>query len=227
MSIAGVLAVGRTDRSVNLQVSFYDKNDNRQRPAGIYTVQFGIQTPDGLYKKVNPTARVVWSVEGNTIQRRLSVYDGASISGVADHVAVRVTDDSQNVGAGFGLLTSVYTVTVEVTPFPRPPRGMPPYLRGSDDVIVVAGGGAGTNIAVPDDAGVISACAFAVAAGGGLPRITQVAADPAVILARYVPATDSSSWTPIHPQTLNLTLENVSADPLSTVTYNVLWGIDG
>lgn len=209
----------RGNLNVGLQCSFYDELDIRQRPAGLYTVQFGVSAPAGLYKKVNPVATVVWGCEGNTIQRRLSVCDGASISGTADHVAVRVADQSDDVGTP----RLGYQVTITVTPYTRPSPDRP-FLRAGGALIVVAGG-ANSTLAVPDDAGVTSALVMAVAAGGGLPRVSQESIDPAVVYGQYVP---DGRYTPLFPQTSVLRLENVNAAvPASTVTYNVLWGIDG
>lgn len=209
---------------MNLQVSFYDEADRRQRPAGIYTVQFNVLSPDARYKKVNPTATVTWSSEGNGVQRRLSVVDGASISGVADHVTVRVVDETADVGGDMIATPVDYFVTILVAPFPRPARGAPPYLRGTAVPVVVAGG-ASSALAVPNDSGVTTACILAVAEDGGLPRVTQRSFDPGIVFSRYVP--DNSSWVGLFPQTVDLLLENVSIDPASTVTYSALWGIDG
>jgi hypothetical protein len=216
-STSGRLVVGG-NLAVRLQASFYDEADDRQRPAGVYTVQFGVLAQAGMYKKVNPVARVIWSAEGNSITRKLSVVDGSSISGIADHVAVSVTDETTIIDEGGG--GAEYSVTILAAPFPRPSRGVPSYLSGHPFPIEVTS--SPFDLLVPDDAGVTSALVSVVLFGGGISRVTEIAASDTP-LAQYVPG---PMWMPLHPQTSALRLENLGPSG-SSVNYSVLWGIDG
>lgn len=57
-------------------------------PAG-NIVQQGLGTGD-----ITPTATLQWSLGGNTIYRKCSVFSGASISGVCEHITASVSDET-------------------------------------------------------------------------------------------------------------------------------------
>ena len=83
---------------------------------GEYTIQFQIVEPpiDGAGSATY--AYVSWKVDGQQIQRIISVFSGASISGVAESAHVQLLDQSGRgafvQGSGFGLPSSVnFTVT--------------------------------------------------------------------------------------------------------------------
>ncbi len=228
-SYPGVLRVGGPSQggqpAVRMQIGFYNPKDTRQRPAGLYTVQFNIDVrgiANPVFKFLNPTAKVTFSVEGNSVQRRLSVANGASISGVCDTVAVEVVDETDFLAPpGPPALPLEYQVTISVAPYPRPSSGTPPFLRGSASVIAVAGG-ATTLLAVPSDAGANSVLVFASPSGGGVPLVSQEDMNT-ITLASWTP---NNTFVPLFPQAGNISLGNLGP-ALSNVNYNVLFGIDG
>lgn len=228
-SYPGTLRVGGSSQggppAIRMQVGFFDPRDTRQRPAGLYTVQFHIDVraiADPLFKFLNPTARVMFAVEGNTVQRRLSVVNGASISGVCDTVAVEVVDETDFLAPPAPpALPLDYQVTITVAPYPRPSSGSPPVLRGSAGLIAVAGG-AVTLLPIPQDSGVNSVLVFASPSGGGVPLVSQEDLNT-VTIASWTP---TNTFVPLFPQAGTISLGNLGP-PLSNVNYNVLFGIDG
>ena len=73
----------------------------------VYTVEFrvsnvqNVNTPAGnipqpppLVASVTPTATIQWSLGGNTIYRKISVFSGASISGVCEQLVASVSDET-------------------------------------------------------------------------------------------------------------------------------------
>lgn len=225
-SFPGTLRVGGAAQggspSVRMQVGFFDPRDGRQRPAGLYTVQFNVDVlgvPDPLFRYLNPTATVRWSVEGNTIQRRLSVVNGTSITGACDAVEVVVVDETDFLPPPVPL---DYQVTISVTPFPRASYGAPPVLRGTSTPVSVAGGAAPVLIPVPFDAGADSVLVSAVSTGGGVPVVSQEDTNT-VPVASWIP---DGRFFPLFPQAGNISLGN-SGPALSNVDYSVLFGVDG
>ena len=73
----------------------------------VYTVEFrvsntqninvpagGLIQPPPLVGNITPTATLQWSLGGNTIYRKMSVFSGASISGVCEHLVASVSDET-------------------------------------------------------------------------------------------------------------------------------------
>jgi len=73
----------------------------------VYTVEFrvsntqninvpagGLIPPPPLLGNITPTATLQWSLGGNTIYRKMSVFSGASISGVCEHLVASVSDET-------------------------------------------------------------------------------------------------------------------------------------
>lgn len=215
--------------SVRMQVGFYDPRDERQRPAGLYSVQFNVDTSkiaDPKYKKVNPVATVRWSVEGNTIQRRLSVVNGTTVTGVCDAVEVVIVDETDDVVGPVPPGTALdYDVTISVVPYPRPSSGSPPILRGNVIPITVAGGAGPVAVPVPDDAGVNSVMVLTAASVGAIPTVSQQHGTLPDTFATWTPE-GAGRFVPLLPQAGRISLDNLGA-PATTVDFTVLFGIDG
>jgi len=73
----------------------------------IYTVEFRISNQQNINVpagnliqpglgngNITPTATLQWSLGGNTIYRKISVFSGASISGVCEHIVASVADET-------------------------------------------------------------------------------------------------------------------------------------
>lgn len=227
-SQSGSLRVGGPSHGgpsgLNFQISFYDPEDPRQRPAGQYSVMFNVDTRalPVAFRKVNPTARVRFATEGNSVERRISLVNGTTISGVCEHIEVLVTDETQNPGGGPVPpgITLDYTVSILATPGTRPAWSMPPCLRGTALPIVVLAAGVAA-IPIPDDSGVATVAIFAEPAAGGVAAARQLDSSGTVL----------SSWTPLTPeyvallpQATTIQVANVGA---GTVRFAVLFGVDG
>jgi hypothetical protein len=116
-SASGELVTGGGDGAgVNLQAVFPN--------AGNYTLQFSVQRGDTYI--VRPTAEITWSVQGNSVNRLVSIGNGLSISGQAEGVSVRIYDSlTENLGFDHWLGLP-YLVSMQVVPGTRPNVGQPP-----------------------------------------------------------------------------------------------------
>ena len=109
-SVSGALETGNTQKTVNMTC---DLSQQMQT----HTVQF-----DGLDNNVSATgcrvittAEILWFVKGGKIRRVITVQDGASISGEAQSVDVKILDDS----IGVPVTPLVYNVSATVAPGAR------------------------------------------------------------------------------------------------------------
>lgn len=160
-SVNGVLAQGVSKKRVALQAKF--------GKVGTYTVQFGVV--HSVLEETAPcptriNATITWSVEGNTVSRRISVANGTQISGTGEAVSVLVEDNTTINKLGPPDPDVEYNVSVLITPGTRPSKEMPPVLlsEDTDNASTFAGFTRGTIIIaptdqftfdVPEDAGII------------------------------------------------------------------------
>jgi hypothetical protein len=187
--------------------------------AQYYTVQFSVKPPKtGFFEAV---ADVIWSVEGVDVRRKISIVNGATISGTAQAVKVSVVDTTdRNV-----LPHEEYEVDIAVTPGVRPAQQQPPRLFGG--VFSIPAEGPSINVPIPQDAGVISVNISAYR----VPFTTPLALGDAmglmgnaIPLSGFVVKPEGDGWIPVPPGANNLELVNNSAFALG---YGVTWGIEG
>jgi hypothetical protein len=170
----GILIALNYTKTVNLQAQF-DKGG-----PGDYTAEFSISPPPftrGAGNPVQAEALITWAIEGNFVTRRISISNGATISGVAQAVRIQIMDVSNPAVATAG---QQYGVSVQVTKGIRattmqPPTLTPhpsvddevqtpivqPFAQATYSVSAQGGGGAGNGngfieLLIPQDAGVIS-----------------------------------------------------------------------
>jgi len=111
----------------------------------LYTVEFRISNvqdinvpagnvlqPTSLIGRCTPTATLQWSLGGNTIYRRISVFNGASISGVCEQLVASISDDTilpttQQVGI---LINGVLGVNTVATANVAAPSGLAQTING-------------------------------------------------------------------------------------------------
>jgi len=96
---------------------------------GMFTIQFGVTRPpivSGATDVVRPTADITWAVAGNTTNRRISVVDGLSFSGVGSYPQVKMYDGS--IPGQSGVTGLVYSGSILVAPGTRPSQNQPPSL---------------------------------------------------------------------------------------------------
>jgi len=190
---------------------------------GNYTIQFNVtnirptRNGDGP-GNITPTAEVIWSVEGNSVRRLVSVVNGTSITGIGQGIRVRVFDETD---PGDTTAQQSYTVSVQVTRGSRPSIQQPPtygqyYTDSQGNVlfssIVVLAGGASI-IQVPQNIGAVSVWITAYYPG-------QSFTDADL----YVLQEDSALSAQASQIGLLNNTPNVGGSP---ITFGILFGIDG
>jgi len=191
---------------------------------GYYTVQFGIVPPQEVLPFVFPftaEALVSWSVEGNTIQRRVSVGNGISLSGGGQAVKVVVMDRTRFADPNI----HTYLASVSITKGTRPSVNQPAILESLPQVTSVLAAGV-LVIPVPQDAGAISAQVVSSAlALAGLPVHLIVFQKNSVgqILKAYDPSVETG-FVPLAPNCTEVEIDNIGA---FTARVKLTWGIDG
>jgi hypothetical protein len=144
--------------------------------SGNYSVQFAVTGPGGINNGVQAEAFITWSVAGNNVTRRVSITNGATVSGMGQAVKISMYDVSVLATPGTPYGVSVQVVKglrpdTENPPFLVPhafvdenatPQVIQPYETGS--YLITADGFAGTGngtgfitLPIPQDAGVVSA----------------------------------------------------------------------
>lgn len=228
-SIIGELSVSATnfvpvpppDKQVALQQVF-DK-------AGAYTVQFDVQPPTPApTRQPRCTARIDWSVAGNTITRFVDVANGVSISGIAEGVVVTVVDTTpfRNLSAAFD-----YTVKISVAPGTRPYN---PGVPLSPDSVYTGGVafGAPVTMQIPQNRGINC---FAIIPGDFIVGGVQTAYGYANgsfyvrdgagnILINPHPLGGEIQWIPLPPGAVDILATIFIAGSLN---FSILYGVDG
>lgn len=224
-STSGKLPIGLnsqfSQRAVKMQIDFTKSKNG----AGLYNIQFNVRPPANMPTDVllRTRAEVVWSVQGNSVRRDMSLFSGASISGTAESVSVTVRDRSAAVTPNLE-----YEVSMQVAPGTRPSQNQPPILITSGNGVANAGGGTYTH-AVPQDSGVISCYMNVGPITIGAPVIdTQVVVEQllpsGVAIARYYPLIETE-FVPIYPSVSNLRVTNAAGG--TNIVTTPFWGIDG
>jgi hypothetical protein len=189
----------------------------------------------GPAQPVDPVAIIQFTVQGNKVQRIISVSNGISISGPAEAIQVMVIDNTSYVESeGFQ-----YQVTIQVTPGVRAAVNQPAVLYWSyppnaahtqNEAIEIAPG-ASLDVLVPVNAGVVSACVVCIGvnAGGGAPwvppqvAVTQLAGAGINIGTTF--QSEPGVFIPIMSNCSQLQLQN--NDQTNSALVAVIWGIDG
>jgi hypothetical protein len=158
--------------------------------ASTYTVQFLVNPPSPgpfdpiagggtIFGTVATEALVQWSIDGNLITRRVSVANGASLSGQAQGVTVTLIDKSLFFSLAIATkpanFTGKYTITTSVTPGVRASPANPTTLFPIGNRLDAAGNPteygsfelvplpASTFIPIPSDSGATSVQVLAAA----------------------------------------------------------------
>ncbi len=206
---------------------------------GDWTLEFNLlqgRQADTVYAA---EAEITWSVAGNFVRRVIDVKSGATISGVAEAVSVKVKDRGQYLGplipwpgppVPFDPATMIrpemlaYVASVQATKGTRAGWEQPPVLSGPV-LASIAGGGASPIIPIPQNCGVV---AYYFRAGNS----TGAAFDPTAVVVNQQNAIgiDVSAnilghgWLPISNNTRSIQIRNGSAVSIQPA---IMWGIDG
>jgi hypothetical protein len=210
----------------------------------VFTVQFTIggdasrESGGGANITIRRCYAIIeWTLGGVATRRVVSVYNGCSVSGVAQNVAIRVIDRSNALGTPF---VYTYPVNVQLAPGSRPSQQQPPYLALMTNSGTIGTGAPGTatfqfggstgllnQLFGFDDVGVISYYAFLYrdTPAAGSFRIRQRVNAAVGLLPGFQSGLFPEGWTPIAPGTQALLIENYDAAQL--MFYYILLGIDG
>lgn len=237
-SASGALVSRVPNDNITLQSNFVEN------PEG-YTVQFSITNieavagaglPIGNYA---PTAEIVWSVEGNSVRRLVSVVNGTTVSGVGQGCRVKVYDETPLSDA---TPQTTYIVGIQIAPGVRAatqvqPTYVPPIVDslGSTRIgalVVQPGVGGLTPVDVPVNAGVT--CVFITASKFTGTPIVLTDADVHVYHTSVSGVTNKAynpmnyGWVPVAPETDHITFADfLAVAPGNDVIFSVTFGIDG
>lgn len=190
-------------------------------------------------------ADIYFSTEGNSSHRRVTVFDGVTVSGVADTFKIVVSCQAPFIPPFFPIptFTEQLPVSVLVGPGSRAVTGQPPILvtqNYSPPASDPAAPGSWTvpahnskGIDIPLDAGVQSVFVymirlsnlggFAVNAPGEIVMVQSVTKLATYDLARCYP--DFNKWIPIIPGVDKLVFYNL--DTTDNWIVRPVWGVDG
>jgi hypothetical protein len=195
--------------------------------SAVKTLQFEVIPPPlgvPAFGEFNCEAIIQWQNCGNKLTRRISVGNGASISGTGQGVTVQLQDVT-----AFPPGNQPYQVTTSLSPGQRASYNQPPTLLGFKDGVhtVLAGGALVLNI--PQDAGAISLevsigvlVVAALPVTGKINVILETAVG--VIFKQYDPAVEIG-FVPIPPNCSVVVINNF--DAAHSYRIQVTFGIDG
>jgi hypothetical protein len=250
---AGVdLVTGQETPSTGPQAWF--KNEAGNPIAQAYTVRFTVQSPsqgatpqDNIFDCV---ATVIATVQGNQIQRRLTVGTGVAITGEAESVSVSLQDITPDAGqlvnqpgGGTAPFGNPYRVAVVIAPGVRANYTLPPTLEAFTDIVEgVASVQSGAitvapalspvlSYPIPQDAGINSVEVLAVTAGtalaAGSPLVYVEAGATGLLESKRWDPTLNKGFIALPPNATELlifvNLQGLGAQATITVT----WGIEG
>jgi hypothetical protein len=220
----GTLTASQLSPMVAGNSQFQNSIDKANLEPGTYTLQFGvldIQKHGSFFFSPIVQAIVTWKIGGQQQRRVISVTSGASLTGVAEGVDVKLVDLTTN-PVGYN-----YKVQVTLSKGTRGNVQQPPVLYALEGQQQLSNSGL-IVFSVPQDAGVISV----------FPFIFYDRNNPADIFMQYtdlgfltnyadVDLIPPGHWYPLVPGTGRVEfLSNAAAG--GPVTFiSVLWGIDG
>ncbi len=208
----------KTGDKVSLQADF-------SSTPGDYTVQFGFTPPaDGTTDPLRPRARVLWTVEGNEIQRIVDVVDGCAISGTAQAVRVIVEDHTIQIAPGPVTASREYGISIAVVKGTRPVTENPPTLNIMTEPASLGLGQTWTE-PVPQGAGVVSVYVPIYGAGVIVENTVRVNHEDVGgrILRSYDPR--YFQWVPLAPGTVQVTVHNGTGT--IAIRASVVFGVNG
>jgi hypothetical protein len=222
-SKSGTLVTG-VDNAITMQASFIDE-------PGYYTVQFnngGVQPAVGMVQQV--LAETVWTVEGNSVRRLITVGDGASISGAGQSVNVKVFDNSSIPAVS---PSQRYNISMQMVKGTRPAQSQQPILEVGDNMqrgvtsVFSLAAGANHDFVIPQDVGITSV--YVSILGTLIDEIVSGEVQ-GYFLANGVTLKsfnyDScNKWLAVPPGATDLNIVNFTAANLMNVTLT--YGIDG
>jgi hypothetical protein len=227
-SAHGKLKTGDKLTQLTLQCNFEDRPET-------YVVEFNKFSTDlNSDFPIRAEAYLTWSVEGNSVTRRVSLVNGTTIQGVAQAVRVVIVDATKTLP---GATPIEYEVSFQCTVGTRGSNKFPPFLITADSSNLLNAITPGVNIPVPQDAGAISINIQAIGIGGGgpfdfiplLPGTLFVIMEQNGAFISFTEYQGPAEIVPIVPGTDTIrVVSKLAADPLLTAIETVvMFGIDG
>ena len=192
---------------------------------GNYTVQFSVGNVTPGTANVNPVAEINWAIGGNQVTRKISVFNGASISGVCEALSVKVFDESPDAE---GSPTQVYDVGVLIGPGVRSSTNLPPVYIFEDGRIDAPAAGT-ASMTIPTGIGITSIFITAhtsdgSALTGGDAEVQQLDMTGAILKA-YDPR--NYEFVPVSPMAKTIKLINHIGGGGANIIFSLTYGIDG
>lgn len=193
---------------------------------GEYTIQFEAQPPsDGA--GFSAYAIVTWKILGQQLTRKVGVFSGTAISGVAEAVDVKIVDVS-----GEGTLLPVspvpvpYKIACTLSRGTRATTMQPPTLVSQPVGVVIPTPGGSTEWIIPKNAGIMSAMLFVRSTVAFAPFAFSAFVRTASFqtVTSYNVSPDNPVWIPIAPSAEAIIILNDSA---GDATANIVWGVEG
>lgn len=206
-AVGGSLITGNSSNTVSLQAHF--------GKASIFTVQLDVTPPDSGSV---PQVTISYTVNGVPVDRTIDVAAGASISGVAEAVRVRIIDATPIPKMTAGI---AYPVTITIGTYPRP-GGAYPTVTGAYDTTIASGGNQET-VRVP--AGANGVYVFAWPASGTTIDLEITQSNSVGPLFKAL-QTDGIPQQPI-PLVAGAKFVNVINNGATNIQATVIFSIDG
>jgi len=197
--------------------------------ARTHTITFGIDAQPAASKWIRMAeALISFTVDGNTVTRRVSVIEGMSVSCVGQGVSAIVSDVSLPDPAG-ATAPEDYGVVAILAPGTRGSGSQPPVLIPAilPSTLLLPPGGS-VVVPIPSDAGATSVgvTVYDTAFGVVPENVPEVAQRIGVTpLRRYDPRNAGSLFIPLAPGATNIQLTNHSG--VLSLQFSLTFGIDG
>lgn len=219
--------------AVNTTWSDTDENGNEKGDAIIRTVSFNLLGQDLSIPPIKCDALLEFAVSGNSVSRRVSVVNGASISGVCEALNVKLQDQTTDGGVPANLGVD-YDVNIIVAPGTRANGRMPPIwtpinpVTGQYEAIVVPFALVPIVVPIPDGLGATMVFVTVDDPGtapGHAKLLVEHVGSGGTILKGYDPR-NYPDGVPLSPGTTQLNLLNTDAASTAAV-LGIDFGIDG
>jgi hypothetical protein len=212
----------RESTAVQLQAVF--------EQSGNYTVQFSVDRKTFAGVVVNPTAEIIWSCEGNSVRRVVSVVNGLSVSGMGQACKVTIYDATPGTFVFPGV---EYVVAAQVVPGVRASNQQPPtfapIIAGYPGIgSIMLSAGSSVVVDIPQNIGAISTY---ITAGASPVPVVLTEANLQVVqfdaLGIFLKMVDprEMAWVPLAPSAIHLFFSN--RHPTQNILFSLAYGIDG
>lgn len=231
----GEMTIGNPTKRVSLQAKF-------EEDPGSYTIQFDVTRPPGItFRDIR--AFISWSVEGQSVERIISVQDGVTITGNGQGVRVVVQDVTNLAYINPGGLTppivfiADYDCVVTIVKGVRASNQTEPFIlalpetfagfiAGQTEQAVVINAGQNADFPVPSDAGITSTFVTVTSLTAPLTNSEVIVShlNPVVGTSKIYSPLINSGWVPLTGEVEIVRISNLS---MEAIRASVTFGVDG